>query len=270
MHDAPRVPALARSGLKLQQTPRVGSDDDVRSGRRDVRGLAEAELGGHVRLDEVEDAGAAAADLGLGQRNDRDVRNGGQEPARLLPHSLSVCEVAGVVVRDAEWQPTTRRPRWSEAIQRFGQIADLGGKRPCPRGPLGVVLQQLAVVLERRAAAGRVDHNLVDVRTFEGGNEASGMLSGVLVLPGMERQRPAAALRGRRIDGATLGGQHAHRALVHVAEEHLLHAARHETDAQTLFARGGRVRGHSAHDRPCGRDNDEPAESRRETREEPG
>ncbi len=55
----------------------------------------------------------------LGQRHDRHAGNGGQQLARLLPHALRVREVTGVVVRDAQRQPTTRRPRRSEAIAAF-------------------------------------------------------------------------------------------------------------------------------------------------------
>ena len=49
-----------------------GFDVTTTSGVRvgDVRGLAAPELGGHLRLHQVEDAGAAAADLALGERHD--------------------------------------------------------------------------------------------------------------------------------------------------------------------------------------------------------
>ena len=64
--------------------------------------LAIAELLRGCRFDEVVDAGAAAADLRLGDRPQLDTGNGAEQIARLLADALGVREVAGIVVGDAQ------------------------------------------------------------------------------------------------------------------------------------------------------------------------
>ena len=50
-------------GANLKDTAGIRGDDDVGVRRGDVRSLAPAERAGHLGLNEVEDAGAAAADV---------------------------------------------------------------------------------------------------------------------------------------------------------------------------------------------------------------
>jgi hypothetical protein len=64
--------------------------------------LAVAKLLGRLRLEEVVDAGGATAKRGLGDLSNFKLRNSGEKLAGLLMDSLSVTEVACVVVRDAE------------------------------------------------------------------------------------------------------------------------------------------------------------------------
>ena len=83
---------------------------------------------------------------------------------------------------------------------------------PCSanaRGPLGVrrvVGEQLGVLLHRRAAAGGVDHDVLDAGRLEGVDRAGGRsacASGLAAV--VHRQRPAAALLARDHDLAALG-----------------------------------------------------------------
>ena len=101
----------------------------------------------------------------------------------------------------------------------------------------------------RRAAAGGVDDDRVDVRAFERGDQAAGKAARLVVEAGVQRQRAAATLAARRQHLAAFGREHANGRLVDVAEEHALDAAGHETDALPGRAGGGRAFRHGAHQR---------------------
>ena len=95
----------------------------------DVGVFATAQFGGHLRLHEVEDAGAAAADVAVGNRHERDAGNRREQVARLLPDALRVGEVAGVMVGDAHVDPMPRRARGLEAGEHLGDVAHLRRER---------------------------------------------------------------------------------------------------------------------------------------------
>ena len=63
MDDAEVQTALFGAVDELKQATRVGGGDDGRAGGEDMAELAVEELAGHLRLDEVIDAGAAATPL---------------------------------------------------------------------------------------------------------------------------------------------------------------------------------------------------------------
>ena len=92
------------------------------SGRRaQARGhLALADLVRALRLDEVVDAGAAAALLAIRNVHHLQPGDAPQESARLAADALAVREVTGVVVGDARRDRMTRRPRRAERHQELG------------------------------------------------------------------------------------------------------------------------------------------------------
>ena len=98
------------------------------------------------------------------------------------------------------------------------------------RGPLGLVAEEVAVLLEVRPAAGGVDHDGVDLGALEGLDDLAGEAEGLLLAPAVRRQRAAAALPRRDDDVAALGRQHADRRRVDVGEEGPLHAAGQQPD----------------------------------------
>ena len=116
-------------------------------------------------------------------------------------------------------------------------------------GPRRIVGEQLAVFLHRRPAAGGVDDDPIDPGAVEGGDQPSREGARLVDPSGVERQRAAAPLIGRRDHLAPFGGQHVDRRAVDVREHEALHAAGQQTDLQPLRADGGGVFGSAAHER---------------------
>src|SRR6476646_3102697 len=100
-----------RRAPNLQDATRIGGDDRVGAARLDVVGFAAPEHTGHLGLYQIEDPGAAATDVALGQRLNRDPWYRSEQVARLLAHALSVRQMAGVVIGNAQGHGMPRRPR---------------------------------------------------------------------------------------------------------------------------------------------------------------
>src|SRR6185312_9341660 len=147
----------------LQQAARVGGDDDVRPGRRDVLGLPRAELARGLGRDHVVDARRTAAQLRFGQVEELDTRDGAQHGAGLRPHLLRVPEVAGVVVGDAGAYRVAGGAGLALG-QHLVHVAHPRAERLGALGPLRVVVEQVAVLLHRRAAARHVGDDVVHVQ----------------------------------------------------------------------------------------------------------
>ena len=130
-------------------------------GRGRLRGLARAELRRGLRLDEVVDAGRAAAQLPLGRLEQLEAGDRAQQARGCCAHLLGVGEVAGVVVGDAQRQRMARR-----ALVVLGEelvhVARSWPRRPPPGRPSPGRRQQVRVVLHARAAAGHVDHDRLE------------------------------------------------------------------------------------------------------------
>ena len=92
----------AEAAHDLEQAAGVGGDDGLGVGREQVADLAVGELIGGFGVEQVVDAGGAAAEAGLFDLGDLEAGDGGKEIAGLLEDVLRVAEVAGVVVCDAE------------------------------------------------------------------------------------------------------------------------------------------------------------------------
>ena len=194
-------------------------------------------FGGGLGLDEVVDAGRAAAELPLRGLLELQPRDGVEQRARLGAHLLRVGEVAGVVVGDAHRQRVARRLRL-ELREQLAHVADLRGERLRAVRPRRVVGEQVRVVLHARAAAGDVHRDVLEV--LVGGDRRLGELERLVLDARVELERAAAARRARRVDLEALGGEHAHRRGVDVAEEDALDAALHERDPPALRALRGR------------------------------
>ena len=102
-------PARRSAAWIWSRQPPLPAVSKLRAAGGDVGGLASAEVIGGLRGDEVVDAGAAAADVGLLQS--RRARARGCDAGRLGvgAHALGVREMAGVVIRDSRGQRVESR-----------------------------------------------------------------------------------------------------------------------------------------------------------------
>ncbi len=100
-------------------------------------------------------------------------------------------------------------------------------------------------ILHRGAAAGGIHGDAVHVQPLEHLDVVARQRAGLLDVPGVQRERPAASLGLGRLHSAAFRGQHAHRGLVHVREREALHAAGEQCHAAALGSGGRRHRGHA-------------------------
>ena len=146
---------------------------------------------GGLGLEQVVDAGRAAAQLPLGGLEQLQAGDAAQQLARLRAHPLGVGEVAGVVVGDAQRRSDARTACGSCSASSSWTSRDLGRERLRALAPLGVVGQQVAVVLHRRAAAGDVGHDRVEA--LVGGDRRARQPERLVLDAGVHLQRAAAA-----------------------------------------------------------------------------
>src|SRR5579864_3995884 len=97
------------------------------------------QLGGGPGLDEVVDPGAAAADLGFGNRDQFEAGNALQERTRLLTDALGMSQVTGVVIDDPTRQRMAGRTRLTEFHDQLGHVTNASAEQAGPPGPDGIV-----------------------------------------------------------------------------------------------------------------------------------
>jgi len=85
----------------LEEAARIAGGDDVGLERGDELGFVVAEGGGGLRLNEIVDAGRAAADGGFGNFGEFKTGNSSEKFARLSVDPLGVIEMTGIVKGDA-------------------------------------------------------------------------------------------------------------------------------------------------------------------------
>ena len=132
--------------------------------------------------------------------------------------------MAGIVICHAVRQRLVGGDRL-QLRQQLGDVSDFLRKTLRPLPPGRIVTQQVAVGLERRAAASGVDYDRVNRGSLETLDQSSCPLFGALVITGMQFERSAAALVARSHNLAALGRENPVRGSVHAGEEHPLHAA---------------------------------------------
>ena len=103
-------------------------------------------------------------------------------------------------------------------------------------GVLGIVAQEVTVLLHRRAAAGGVDDHVVQIQPLERVYGLPGEIQGLLLAPGVGAESAAAALALGRDDLAALRGEHPDRRGVYPGEEDLLHTSQEDADPPALLA----------------------------------
>ena len=111
-------PGAKQPRADLHEAARIAGGDELRGGGGDVLQLALEHDVGHVRLHEVVDAGASAADIALVERHQLELGNCPQHVERRSGDALRVQQMTGRVVRDPAPQPAPPRagPRRREQL----------------------------------------------------------------------------------------------------------------------------------------------------------
>ena len=108
MDDAQGEAAFAGAVLDLEEAAGIAGGDGVGAGDCDVIEFTIEKLGGHFRLNDVIDAGAAAAPFAFSEFDEFEFGNRFQDGAWLRGDFLAVTEMAGFVVGDGLFAQTFR------------------------------------------------------------------------------------------------------------------------------------------------------------------
>ena len=87
----------------MGETADIAAGNNFGTAGDDGAGLFFAELVGDLRLIQVVGARAAAAKMGVKQFDDLGSGNCAEQRTWFSAHSLSICEMAGVMICDASW-----------------------------------------------------------------------------------------------------------------------------------------------------------------------
>ena len=219
----------AETAAELHEAAGVGGDDGVGVGGEEMGDFAIAELLGGFGLEEIVDAGGAAAEGGFGDFGDLEAGDSGEQLARLLIDALRVAEMAGVVVGDADREWIARGWRMTfkgfEFREDFGDVAAFCGEGAGARGPVGIVAEEMAVLLHGGTAAGGVDDDGFDLGLLKERDDAAGHFGGLVFEAGVDHECSAAGLICGGDDFTAFGGQDSGGCGVDVREEDLLNAA---------------------------------------------
>ncbi len=157
--------------------------------------------------------------------------------ARLEAHTLRMREVTRIVIRDSHGQwMETRGQLHVELGDHLHDVANLCRELRGAVRPERIIGEQLSVLLHRRAAAGAVHHDVVEVERFHLRDEAPHPFERGALASGVDLERSAAALQRRHQHLAPVRGQDARGGAVDVGEERVLHAAGEDRDALDLAA----------------------------------
>ena len=100
VHDLRARAGFFQSGANLQHAAGIGGNDQVRAGLENVFCFSPLQTFGHFGFGQIVGAGAAAANIRLGQVNKIFPGDSFDQIARLAGDALGVGEMTGVVVGD--------------------------------------------------------------------------------------------------------------------------------------------------------------------------
>src|SRR5437867_1394518 len=146
---------LAQPRRDLQDAAGIRADNDIRP-RREYRGdLLPLELLRDGGLRHVVDPCTPAAAFGIGDLCEHHALDRAQQRTGLGAYALAVRKMAGVLIHDAQRPRDAIRPRPHD----LGRIPYARRECPAARRARGILLEHIAVRLQVRAAASRVDHD---------------------------------------------------------------------------------------------------------------
>ena len=203
-----------------------------------VRQLAVEQFRGLLGLGDVVDAGAAAAPVGFRQVDHLQPGDGIEDGARLVDHLLAVAQVAALVVGGAV--ETAARGGLAEARrdQPLVDVLDLGVPLRGACGVERIIMQQMTVFLQVRAAAACVGDDGIKVVQIEAVDLLAGEYAGEVHGAVVGVQRAAAMLVTRSDDFTAIGQQHIGGIAIDPGKHQILDAAREQAHP---VLRGGRT-----------------------------
>lgn len=246
-----------RAALQVGDAADVGAGDHGGLQFVQMAELAVAQLVRQLGVEHGIGAGRAAAQVRLVARHLHREAERGQVGLDAAPELLPVLQGAGRVEADdllrvglaRQLRLQHRHQRGQELAQVLGQLADARG----PGGVHRVVAQDVAVLLDRHPATGRVHHDRLGARFHmrpPGVDVGPHLRHAAVLVVEVELHRAAAARLGRD-HGLDAGGvKHARGRAVDVGHHRRLHAAREHQHLARV--RGGRpaagvlLRGHLA------------------------
>ncbi len=187
-------PCCASDAADLQEAAGIRRHQRIGPRRQDVRRLALPKFRRWLWRDQIIDARAATADIRLGWLGHLELGYLAKQRARLAGDALAVAQVAGVVIGDPRRNRMAWRA-WRLAGQQFRDVAHLRRERLRPFSIGGIVAQQVAVLLQRRATARHIDRDSIHLRRLEGVDQPPGVAQPLGFASRVDAQRAAAALR---------------------------------------------------------------------------
>src|SRR5262249_17847352 len=178
--------ALATAARDLQQAPRIRGRDHPCAALPDSRELSLEQVARQLRLEQIVDTGAPAAEVAVRQLDEPQPGNAAQELPRLLPEPLAVCQVTGVMIRHRQVERPERKVGSEQQLEDVAHARGEARQRGDP----------VTVLLHHRAAAGRVGDDEIEVVGKCCGENARAGLEG-LRSARVELQGAAASLRAR-------------------------------------------------------------------------
>src|SRR6266699_4168624 len=248
--------ALQRS-VNLQEAARISRCDDIGMHTQDMLSFALAQLVGRLRLDQVVDAGATAADVCLRNVHHLDPRNATQHLTWLQTDALRMGKMAGVMVGYAQLDGMARRHR----LQLGQDLRDVPYRvRECSGafGVLGVVAQQVSILLHSGATTGGIDHHCIYSPDLKRIDQTPCIIQALFFASRVNAECATASLSRRHDNITPFGCQDAHSGSIDGIKEHALHTAQqqpHSSSPRPLRSRecsrsrAQRPQAHRRHDR---------------------
>ena len=236
----PTGPVSPQTGLQLHHAAGVRRGDDAGLRAGHIPHLLLQKPPRHLGLGQVVDTAATAAAVGVSHLDELEAGDSLQDGARLDAGALGVGEVARVLIGHAPIHASHLRVE-GQGDQELTDVLDEGGERGGLLGVVRVVFEELAILLQRRAAAGGVGQNSLHIQGEEDVDVAAGEATGRLKVAGVDRESAAAGLLRRDEHLAAIAGQDAHRGLVEIGVEDRRDTPREQGDPMGRAGAPGRL-----------------------------
>ena len=187
---------------------------------------------------DVIDSRGAAADFRVRQFHKIEIGDGAQQRARSFADFLSVKEVAGILISDAQGKRLQLGGE-TEGGEKFGDVASL-----CREGARLFVLgffrrKEVVVFLEGGAATGGVGDDGVEIFGMERSEIFAREIARGIAHTGVRGESAAAKLRLGDDDFAAVGGEDADGGFIELTKSDIGDASGEEGDAGAARTRGG-------------------------------